>query len=369
MLSIQEFEAIERPQSHSYILFTRGAPYVELGWEVYRKFKHAVDSVLESLGERFGVRIYQHDYEFLEYADVFIWWFSFKEEDDCKRVGVMNTLKAEVEVLFQSFEGMRDKKILSQHEQEFYIDPAFGIYYSELVVGASFELKHIQAPVKKTHTKPDLDLAPFEQPIRVDDFKALIGAYVSHGSMEDLEYFNAPSGFFSTRRSADGKAPNKFLREELLPSLRFINHQKIPDSAVLQFGLEMDNFDLKVIDETKATIVEITWAAPEGDFELLSWSDQRGVSNFPMKNLAKLKSMADSIPAKIAGAIKRKHDKNYPDKRTLLVVIPIEYTYQGERAFIEEMLKEVRCLVLGGKRNFDEVLLLCGKKFFTVFQN
>ena len=369
MLSTQEFEEIERPQSHSYILFTEGAPYVELGWEAYREFKSAVDNVVASLGKSFSVNIYQHDHEFLDYEDVFIWWFSFLEEEDCKRIEVAEALKTEIEGLFYGFEGMRDKRLLSQHDEGFYIDPSFAKYYCELVFGANFELKHIQAPVEKTYTKPYLDLVPFEQLIKVQSFKEIIDAYVNHGSMENFEYFHALNGFYSTRRAVDGKAPNKLLREELLPSLYFIKHQKIADSAVLQFGLEADNFDLKIVDDSQILIVEITWAVPLGDFELLSWSEQRGIGNFPMRNLAKIKSMIDSLPARIAKAIEDKHDKNYPDQRILLVVIPVEYTYQGEITFIKEMLKEVRNLVTGGKRNFDEVLLLCDRKFFTVFPN
>lgn len=369
MLSTQEFEEIEHPQSHSYILFTQGTPYVELGWEVYRPFKSAVDNVVASLEKTFDVVIYQHDHEFLDYAGVYLWWFSFLEGQDCKRIEVAKALKFQVEKLFERFEGMQDKSVLSQQDDGFYMDPSFANYYCELVVGANFELKHIQAPVEKMYTKPDLDLAPFEQLIKVQRFKEIVGDYVGVGSMEDFEYFHSPNGFFSTRRSAGGKAPNKLLREELLPSLRFINHKKTANSAVLQFGLESDNFDLKIVEDSKILIVEITWAIPLRDFELLSWGEQRGIGSFPMRNLAKLKSMIDSMPAKIAEAIKKKHDKNYPDQRTLLVVIPVEYTYQGENTFIEEMLKEVKSLVAGGKRSFDEVLLLCGMKFFTVFPN
>lgn len=367
MLTTHDFEEIERPQSHSYIMFTQGAPYLELGWRAYRGFKYAVDNVVTSLGKKFGVNIYQYDHEFLDYEDVFIWWFSFLEEDDCKRFEITKALKSEVEGLFDDFEGMQGKRLLNQHDEGFYINPSFTAYYFELVANANFELKHIQAPVEKAYSKPDLDLEPFEQLIKAQEFKEIISAYLNHGSMENLEYFHAPNGFFSTRRSVDGKAPNKLLREELIPSLRFIAHQKVSNSASLQFGLEADNFDLKIVDGSKILVLEITWAIPLADFELLSWSEQRGVGNFPMRNLAKLKLMIDSMPTKIAKAIEDKHDKNYPDERTLLVVIPVEYTYQGEAPYIEEMLKEVRSLVAGGKRNFDEVLLLCDRKFFTVF--
>ena len=210
------------------------------------------------------------------------------------------------------------------------------------VVGAKFELKNIQAPIEKTYKKPDLDLAPFERIITVREFKELIGSYISPSSLENLEYFHAPNGFHSSRRSAGGKAPNKFLREEILPSLHYIRHRKLCDSATLKFGLEADNFDLKITEGPEDLILEITWAVPQGDFELLSLSEQRGLGNFPMKNLARLKLMFDSIPSKIIKVIDDKHAKNYQDKRSWLVVIPVDYTYQGKVAYIEEILSEVR---------------------------
>jgi hypothetical protein len=368
-MSPHEFEEIERPQSHSYILFPQGAPYVELGWVAYREFKTTIDKIVDSLEINYGLAIYQHDHEFLEYEDTFIWWFSFIEEDDCKRNEISKVLKSKLEEIFYKYEAMRDKRVLNHKDDDFYIDPYFTSYYCELVVGAKFELKNIQAPIEKTYKKHDLDLVPFERNITVREFKELISSYINPSSLENLEYFHAPNGFHSSRRSADGKAPNKFLREELLPSLHYINYQGVRDSAALQFGLEADNFDLKITEDPKALTLEITWAVPQGDFELLSLSKQRGLGNFPMKNLAKLKLMFDSIPNKIIEAIKNKHAKNYQDRRSLLVVIPIDYTYQGEVTYIEEILSEVRRQTADGKGNFDEILLLCGTKFFSIFGN
>lgn len=364
-MSPREFDEIERPQSHSYILFPQGAPYVELGWAAYREFKAIVDSILFSLEVSYGISIYQHEHEFLDYEDTFIWWFSFVEENDCKRNEISEVLKSKLEEVFFKYEAMRDKQVLNHKDDDFHIDPHFTHYYCELVVGARFELKHIQAPIEKTHKKPDLDLAPFERTIMVRDFKELVDSYVSPSSLENLEYFHSPNGFHSSRRSAGGKAPNKFLREELMPSLQYIRHRKVCDSASLKFGLETDNFDLKITEGPEDLILEITWAVPQGDFELLSLSEQRGLGNFPMKTLAKLKLMFDSIPSKIIKAIDDKHAKNYQDKRSLLVVTPVDYTYQGEVTYIEEMLSEVRSQT--GKGNFDEILLLCGKKIFSIF--
>lgn len=363
-MSPHEFDEIERPQSHSYILFPQGAPYVELGWSAYREFKAAVDKILASLEINYEITIFQHDHEFLIYENTFIWWFSFIEEDDCKRNEISEALKSKLEEVFYKYEAMRDKKVLNHKDDDFYIDPFFMEYYFELVVGANFEFKNIQAPIEKTYKKPDLDLAPFERIITVGEFKELIDSYISPSTLENLEYFHAPNGFHSSRRSAGGKAPNKFLREELLPSLYYIKHRKVYDSASLQFGMETEDFDLKITEGAEDLILEITWAVPQGDFELLSLSKQRGLGNFPMKNLARLKLMFDSIPSEIVRAIDNKHARNYQDKRSLLVAIPVDYTYQGEVAYIEEMLSEVRSQA--GKGNFDEILLLCGKRIFLV---
>lgn len=366
-MSPYEFDEIERPQSHSYILFPQGAPYVELGWAAYREFKTTVDKILHSLEINYDIAIYQHDHEFLEYENTFIWWFSFIEEDDRKRNEISEVLKSKLEEAFCKYEAMRDKKVLNHKSDGFYIDPCFTEYYCELVVGARLELKNIQAPIEKTYKKPDLDLAPFERLISVREFREIVSSYISPSSLENFEYFHAPNGFHSSRRSVGGKAPNKFLREELLPALHYIKHQEMCNSAILKFGMEADNFDLKITKDSEDFILEITWAVPQGDFELLSMSEQRGLGNFPMKNLAKLKLMFDSIPSKIIKAIEDKHAKNYKDKRSLLVVIPVDYTYQGDVTYIEEMLNEVRSQT--GKGNFDEILLLCGKRFFSVFTN
>ena len=81
--------------------------------------------------------------------------------------------------------------------------------------------------------------------------------------------------------------------------------------------------------------------------------------------MSQLKNEIDSIPSKIVEVINKKHQKNYSDNRILLVIVQSEYVYQGEEYIIQEILKEVKAKTEKG--NFDEILLLCDKRFYSIF--
>ncbi|EJM89743.1 MULTISPECIES: hypothetical protein [unclassified Pseudomonas] len=364
-MTIQEFEKIEDSQSHSYIVFAQGHPYQELGWKAYSDLTKRINESLTDFKNQYNSDVFLHEHELLGFEDTFLWWLSFFEKKPHERDRLTQALKCTIDKVLSEFEGTKDKQLVNYRDDDDDLrgHPVFVEHYVSLVVHAETELKSRQAPTQQTYEKENLDLKIFEKPISAADFKKIIHDYIGHSSVENMHFLHAEDGFFSTRH-----APNKSLREEFLPSLEFIKKCNVSDSAILQFGLNQEIFDLKIIDEHGSEkILEITWALPVGDHELLSLLSQSNDGTLPMKTKVKLKAMIDSIPGKIVQAIEKKHAKNYPDNRTLLVVIQPEYTYQGMVPLIQEIINEVRHSVKSGKGKFEEISLLCRSRLYKIF--
>lgn len=226
-------------------------------------------------------------------------------------------------------------------------------------------LKVTKKPNEKTFNMPLLDLTSFEGELNVDDFVKKINDYLyTPDSQERYEMIFAPDGYWSTKYPA-----LKLLREEFIPLKCFIKEFNISDKDTIQLGFERLNYDacFTSFDKTNKTIVEITAATPKEDHLLLSLFKHSLTSRFPVKNQHKLKLYKDMIPEIIIKAIDKKHDKNYPPGRTLIVTLPLEYVYQGEEYIIDEIINEVSHNCIRKIGGFSKILLLCNGKFKNIF--
>lgn len=364
MIDMNDFSQKEKSQSHSFIFFENGPPYCELGWLNYKSFNWKIYDALSELKKEHGIEVYLHEHEVVLIERMFLWCFSFFESHEEKRNDFSHILSDKLAGIISQFGETKDKIIINNHDEDFFIAPDWGEYYVALIDGADHELRPAHPPKEKSYQKEDLDLKLFDSDVAVSEFNEIIQSHLHINSIEDISYMYAIDGFQSNKYRS-----NKYLREELIPASYFIKKFNICDSARIKLGIERDNFDVKIKDEKNdwEIILEITLACPKNDHLLLSLSKQTGLSAFPLKTRAYLKKEADSLPGKIVQAINKKHQKGYQDKRILMVVVQSEYTYQGEDYVINEILKEVREMVPEGRGRFQGIIMLCGRKFYGIF--
>ncbi|MFW4827434.1 hypothetical protein ACOAP1_29280 [Pseudomonas aeruginosa] len=365
MINNAEFLKKEQQQSHSFIFFDQGPPYYELGWKKYRQFNNLINECLQNFRTDHGVEIHLYEHEIISVEAAFLWGFSFFETDPQEREKLTGLLLSEIAKIMDSFPTLKGRGILNNHGSDFCLPPDLAMHYTDLVWNAEHSLEPSYRPPKeKSYPKKDIDLELFKKTISVADFKKLIREHLSISSGSDLSYIHAPDGFFSNKYRA-----NKYLREEFLPLSYFLTKRSTQDHATLELGTEKENFDAKITNKgnDQETIIEITLGCPKNDYLLHSLASQTNDGTFPLRTMAYLKKETDTLVARITKAIEEKHDKNYQDKRILMVIVPSEYTYQAEEYIIKEIIEEVRDSVNQKKGNFTEIIMLCGKKFFTLF--
>jgi hypothetical protein len=354
MLDYNDIQEKENRQSHSFVLFDQGPPYCELGWKSYKIFNEMINQFLFEFKKEHGVVVYLYEHEIIMIERAFLWGFSFFEESPKEREKLTYYLKRGIYDIMEVFPTLKDRGILNNHENGFELDMDLAQHYADLVMGADYMLNHTYTPPKeKTYTKELIDLNKFKEHMTTSDFKKLVHANTSLSSSSDLSYIFALDGYHSNKYRE-----NKYLREEFVPIIKYLKYKSIPDSSIIYLGIEKENFDAKITDTSngKEIILEITSGGPKDDHLLLSLINQsNGV--FPLLTKAKLKKEFDSLPSRIIKSIQHKHNKNYKDKRVLLVTVPSEYTYQAEDYVIKEILKEVRASVHMGKGNFTEVIM------------
>lgn len=364
MFSYIDLQEKEKRQSHSFIFFHNGIPYYELGWASYKTFNEKINNFLHEFKSSHGVVVYLYEHELIFIENFFLWGFSFFEENPEKREKLTSHLKHGIYEIMKLFPELKDRKIFNNHENDFQLSPDLAMHYTELVMGAEHLLEHTYSPPKeKSYTKELIDLNEFKVQMTTCDFIKKVTDNLNLSSGGDLAFMFAPDGYHSNKYRE-----NKYLREEFVPIMKYLKYKSIPDDSMIHLGMETENYDAKItnITNNQEIVLEITSGAPKNDHLLLSLINQsNGI--FPLKTKAKLKSEFDSLPSRIIKSINDKHNKKYQDKRTLLVTVPTEYTYQGEDYVLEEIIKEVRASVNMGKGNFTEIIMLCDSRFHAIF--
>jgi hypothetical protein len=336
-----------------------------LGWKDYKSFNHLIAETLREFKNVHGVDVYVYEHEIIVVERAFLWDFCFFETDPVKRDKLSKCLNQSINLIMVKFSQFNGRTAINNHENGFTPDIYWVNFYAELILYAEIELKHVYSPPKeKSYEKEDLDLGQFRKSLTVEEFKKKVQAYNSMSSVEDFLYLSALDGFFTNKSRS-----NKYLREEFIPIMYFLDRRMIPISSVLTLGIQHENFDAKITDtETdQEIIIEITMGSPKNDHLLFPIIDQTSFGSFPLKTMDYLKKEKDSLPEKIIEAIEKKHKKNYQDHRLLMVVVQPEYTYQNEDYVIEEIVKEVRNSISLGKGSFQEIIMLCGTKIYNLF--
>lgn len=354
MFNIKAFKAMENNQSHLLCLFQHGSPYCMLGWKKYRLFNNDINTCLNEFKKEFEIKVYVYEYEVIHIEGLFLWGFSFAQDNLAKRDELSDILIFKLTNVYKAYFSIEGDLFLHNHSENFNnsLNPDLMAVYVEMVMSFGVDAKLKYSPPKnKSYTKDDFDISVLNKPIKVSKFKETINDYLAMNSTESLIYRLSPDGYFSNKYRS-----NKYLREEFVPLLKFIKNKGISESAYVELGVQDENYDAKIIDGENELIIEITLGAPKNDYLYQTVTQSNGISVLPLKVLAHLKKEIDSLAERIILSIEKKHNKNYGDGRVLLVVVQPEYTYQNETDVIDELLKEVRSSVSLG--DFKEIVLL-----------
>ncbi|MEI8603240.1 hypothetical protein P4S55_22405 [Shewanella sp. PP-Sp27a-2] len=362
MFDISKFHDKEVKHSHSFVLFEQGSPYCMLGWEKYRLFNADINDCLNNFKREFDVKVYVYEYEVIYIENFFLWGFSFVQENAIKRDELSEILILRLTNIFKKYFLFNGGILIHNHWEGFnnIFTPDLMKVYVDWV--ESFELDvnlKYEPPKIKTYQKEDFDLSVFEQTVTASEFKGIIKDYIEMKSTDDLTYRFSSDGYFSNKYRY-----NKYLREEFVPLFHFVKARGVSEDAYIKLGIQSENYDAKITDNEDELIIEITSGAPKNDFSYLTATRNNGISVLPLRILAHLKKEIDSLAERIILSINKKHDKNYDDKRILLVTVPLEYTYQNEAIVIDEVLKEVKSSVKVGE--FKEIVLMFDSKLYTL---
>lgn len=367
MMDISVFEEKEATQSHTFISFSQGTPYTVLGWKTYKEFNKRMNDILFKIKEEFDVDIYLQEYEDIHIERSFYWIFSFETNENDKLSNINIVLKKSIHDVMDCFfkKEESDSYSFNNSDECFkeYMYPELANYYCHMVITYKIYLKPTHPPKEKSYRKEFLDTSRINKLTKVSEFKEIIMDYMKiKDHSEHYEYLSADDGFFSSKYEV-----NKTLREEFLPIIEYIKYKEIPNDSYIQLGTKKYDYDAKIFNDENCNILELTSAVPDHDHHYLSIRKRVTADGFlPVKNMHDLKKEFDMFPDKIVAAINKKHKRGYEDKRTLIINMPMEYTYQNEEYIIDEILKEVKERVVQGKGNFIQILLK-DKKIITLF--
>lgn len=148
----------------------------------------------------------------------------------------------------------------------------------------------------------------------------------------------------------------KAMGEEYIPLRAYLKRKNIPLDAGIELGGEAHDFDAiityKESGEERIAIIEIVQALPVGE-HLVRMAVAKGKMDEKMR-LEEWKQLG-SFPQPIIDAINKKHEKMYADKRTLLVSVIGEHTFE-DNELINGWIADVQTKTELG--NFSEIYLV-----------
>jgi hypothetical protein len=132
----------------------------------------------------------------------------------------------------------------------------------------------------------------------------------------------------------------KYLREEHIPILAFIEQSEIEADAELHLGRETEPWDAQIVRaDGEVIVIEVTQALPHEAYRFR----EAVVANPkpPLEERTRHQRGIDEFPQPIIEAIDRKHEKNYPEARVLLVSVLGEYSDEDDFV-IKEWVREIQ---------------------------
>jgi hypothetical protein len=161
--------------------------------------------------------------------------------------------------------------------------------------------------------------------------------------------------FLNHRTPAD-----KQLREEYLPLLAVLNSKRVPGCDKFELGDKTEPWDGRLAD---SQLFEVVQALPKDEYKI-----RKAIASGGASLEIQIEHAYDHLqfPQAIVEAIKKKHAMQYADRRTLVVVVDGDYSFE-EDGVIEGWIAEVRRQT--SLDNFSEILLaeLARLKVFKIF--
>lgn len=229
---------------------------------------------------------------------------------------------------------------------------------------ASYQLNSQNNKKKDNAIEQELVFSPFENCYTIKGFieqvkseipKIGIGGYEN---LLKLHHFTAQTNRFY-----------KYLREEYVVLMKYILYRKFNVNSEIRLGVEKEQWDAIISSNDYEEIVEITQALPNREHETrqaLLEKPLHGYKGFSLKLRTIHQQGLDSYPKPIIDAITKKHQRNYPTPRVLIIVVLAEFAYN--KAFIlQEWIKEINKATTIG--NFKKIYIaIDAMQFYELHQ-
>lgn len=161
----------------------------------------------------------------------------------------------------------------------------------------------------------------------------------------------------------------KYYREEYLNLSAYLKTTKISEFyeiETIELGDEVKPWDAKLTYSDREEVIEITQAVPKYE-HLVRQSlalTEHGYRGLSLDLRSKNQYGIDSFPEPIIEAINKKHNKNYPERRVLIVGVLSEFAYENDD-IIDSWLDYVQRKTDIG--DFKSIyIIIDGKKVFKI---
>lgn len=209
-----------------------------------------------------------------------------------------------------------------------------------------------------------------ESTVKGNGFSPLLGSMkVSEFAKKMLgnSQFIVNNIFEYTRYFDNDDRSYKHMREECWPIYAYLKHVDIENDADISLDMEKGKCDACISRINKEDIIiEVTQAVPRNSHRFRQAMMDGFKVSLELEERTNHQKGKDEFPLPIVTAINKKHRKNYPESRVLLVSVLGEYSDEDD-IIISEWIKSVRKQTNQG--NFDSIYLfeLARSKLYQIF--
>jgi len=267
----------------------------------------------------------------------------FSTEKNNERKEIVELLTEHMYILFQVFKIRMS--VFNDYTHKDYID--FHAISQSIYSSYSINKR------KQSYKKNDF---PIDEKIEDVEEKLLIRNFIEYVNNVISQIYNNPL-FHVSKFFLQTEVEYKNLREEYIAIKSYILHNKINQDNIIFLGKETKPWDAKINFKNESLIIEVTQAIHRNEHltrQALA-TEMYGYKGFSLKLRTIHQEGMDSFPQPIIDAIEKKHKKQYPESRVLLVVVLAEFAYENEFVLNEWLLKIKKETTLG---NFKEIWLV-----------
>lgn len=287
--------------------------------------------------------------EFFRYVVV-----EFLTEQNDEREYIIDLICEHFSILSNIFKV--DINIFNNYRNKDYIDfhaTCQGIY-------SSYKINEKKQSYKKDDFTIDEKIEDVTDKLKIKDFIEYVNNAI-------CKIYSGNNPLHVTKFFLQQELEYKNLREEYIAIKSYLLHSKANQDNIIFLGKETKQWDAKINLSDEQLIIEVTQAIPKNEHmtrQSLSINGH-GYKGFSLKLRTLHQEGMDSFPEPIIDAIEKKHKKQYPESRILLVVVLFEFAYYSQLVLHEWLIEIRKKAILG---NFKEIwLVVDAEKLYRIY--